>query len=115
VGVPDVSFCVGGVSGWIELKVIDRLPKHVITPVRVPHFTPAQRAWLKRRGIAGGNTWLLLKVIEPKTYLLFLYDRCDAVGRVSFLELQRASAQWWCDRINWKDFFDHISRANKLY
>jgi hypothetical protein len=57
-GTPDVEF----IGGWIELKSVDSKPKREDTVVRVDHFTPLQRLWLKKRRERGGRAWLLLRV-----------------------------------------------------
>jgi hypothetical protein len=56
-GTPDVNYT----GGWIELKYAKRWPVRG-GPLRVPHFTPEQRAWLLQRRKAGGRAYLLLKV-----------------------------------------------------
>ena len=57
-GLPDVSLA----TGWVELKVSRDYPTRPDTPVRLPHYTDDQRAWLRKRCLAGGNAWLALKV-----------------------------------------------------
>lgn len=57
-GNPDVNY----LCGWIELKYAHRWPTRPLTPLRLPHFTKAQRAWLTRRAHAGGCAFLLLQV-----------------------------------------------------
>lgn len=61
-GTPDVSYCLDGVEGWIELKQVEKWPIRPATPLRVEHFTAQQRAWLTRRSVAGGRVWVLLRV-----------------------------------------------------
>lgn len=70
-GTADVHYCVDGVTGWIELKEIEKLPVREKTPVRIPHFTKEQRLWLWDYHQAGGTAHLLLRIQRPKTYLLF--------------------------------------------
>jgi len=65
-GTPDVNYA----HGWIELKYCKTWPKRAATPLRIVHFTKEQRAWLERREIAGGLSWVLLKVGESE-WLLF--------------------------------------------
>lgn len=57
-GCPDIEF----VGGWIESKVLRRWPKNRALIVKVPHFTPAQRAWHVRRWAHGGWSWVVLEV-----------------------------------------------------
>lgn len=83
-GVPDVHYAItsptgASATGWIELKVVNKFPTRG-GPVRIRHFTDAQRAWLQRYGTAGGNAFLLLQVAIPKTYFLFDFRIAQAVG-----------------------------------
>ena len=64
-GTPDVNF----VEGWIELKWLRNWPVRETSKVPVPHFTPQQRVWLRKRQAAGGNVFLLLQC--KKEWLLF--------------------------------------------
>lgn len=64
-GVPDVNFT----GGWIELKYAKRWPVRG-GPLRLPHYTAAQRAWHLRRSRARGVVWVLLKVGKSE-WLLF--------------------------------------------
>ena len=78
VGVPDVSYGLEGMNGWIELKRVLKYPKKSQTVIQLPHFTGQQRNWLERRQEKGGNCWLLLQVEDD--YFIFKGDRCDRVG-----------------------------------
>jgi hypothetical protein len=58
-GMPDVEF----VGGWVELKYVPNYPKRkYITPIRIDHFTPIQRAWIRRRAKYGGRVFVVLRV-----------------------------------------------------
>ena len=80
VGVPDVNYS----HGWIELKYMDRWPPRG-GPLRVDHFTAAQRAWHVRRRKAGGRSFVLLKV-GTSEWLLF-------DGAVAAVELGNATRE----------------------
>lgn len=56
-GTPDVNY----IEGWIELKWLRAWPKRD-GEVRVDHFTPGQREWIRRRWKRGGAVWVLLQV-----------------------------------------------------
>ena len=59
-GTPDVECTLG----WIELKHLEHTPSYGDDGdrmFRLPHFRPAQRAWLAKRSLAGGKCWLLLR------------------------------------------------------
>jgi hypothetical protein len=72
-GVPDINFCVAGIEGWIELKEIPHWPRSKYTPVKF-RWEKEQRFWARKRGAAGGNVWLLLRVKESKSWLLFWWE-----------------------------------------
>lgn len=80
VGIPDLSFALGGVDGWLELKTIPAWPIRKATKVRVRHLTPEQVNWLGRREAAGfGAVFLLLAVGEsPASSEWFLLSASDA-------------------------------------
>lgn len=81
-GTPDVEF----IGGWVELKYVPTWPKRVGTALAVPHFTPIQRAWLRRRIRRGGKAWLLLRV--DRDWMLFRGDvAADILGQSSKDEL----------------------------
>jgi len=89
-GYPDVEF----IGGTVELKSLPKWPVRPETPVKVDHFTPAQRGWLLRRAARGGMTWLLLRV--GKTWLLFNGAvAADIVGRVPQDQLREAAHVVW--------------------
>ncbi len=72
-GIPDTDYCFSGVAGWMELKIIQYWPKKADTNLHTPlkHLTNDQINWMKKRSNAGGNVYLLLKVMRTKEYLLF--------------------------------------------
>ena len=64
-GVPDVSYSMNGVDGWIELKTIESWPKNIKTTINIPHLKAGQVNWLEEFGKAGsGRMFLLLSVGE---------------------------------------------------
>lgn len=65
VGTPDVNFS----GGWLELKNLSAWPAKPETVVAIPHFSPQQRVWQRRRHLAGGGSWVLLQV--DVDFLLF--------------------------------------------
>jgi hypothetical protein len=69
LGIPDVSYGVNGVNGWIELKHSPDFPKKDATPVRLRHFTDEQRLFLISRGETGGYCWVLWQI--KRDYFLF--------------------------------------------
>ena len=72
-GIPDIDYCIYGVAGWIELKIVQDWPAQPTTTLHtsLKHLTNDQINWMLRRSLAGGNVYLLLKVMSTKEYLLF--------------------------------------------
>lgn len=65
-GIPDVHYCYGGESGWIELKWLAKYPKKITCK----HFTAHQKLWLFNYwNNYHGRSWLLLR-IKKDTYLI---------------------------------------------
>lgn len=64
-GTPDVNY----VEGWVELKCVEKWPKREDTILRLDHFTPQQKLFLRKRWAKGGNAFLLLQVEQD--WLLF--------------------------------------------
>lgn len=101
-GIADVSFVGNDYRhGWMELKQLDAWPKRESTIVRVEHFTKEQKFWLQRKGKAGGNTWLFMKV--ERDYLLFYWTRLERIGQVNKDELLRDASVVWSKRMNWEE------------
>jgi hypothetical protein len=65
-GTPDVAH----VLGWIELKQISRWPARAETPLRVPHFRPEQRLWIRRWCCAAGPGSVTVLLRVGKEWLL---------------------------------------------
>lgn len=53
LGIPDVYYCLRGVSGWAELKLFPRVGK------APPHLTREQVLWGEEEARLGGNWWLV--------------------------------------------------------
>lgn len=69
IGTPDVCYCLGGVTGWIELKEEDHWPKRSGTPITVRSLKLEQVCWLEDWAkLPGGRAFLLLQIV--RTYML---------------------------------------------
>ncbi len=79
-GTPDVLYCLLGHVGMIELKAIPSWPKRPDTIVKIDHFTKQQKVWLSRWVRCGGKAYVLLKVAQPREYLLF--DAATAIAQI---------------------------------
>jgi hypothetical protein len=69
LGIPDVSYCYQGRSGWIEAKYLPSYPKRKTTSIFIKHFTAEQQLWIKRYIKSGGTIWLFLR-IEKDIYFI---------------------------------------------
>jgi len=71
-GTPDVYYqlheCGLDLAGWIELKQVDNWPRYSQTVIRVPHFTPQQRIWLRQHADAGGRSHVVVRVGRGPSY-----------------------------------------------
>lgn len=62
-GTPDVSFCIGGVEGHIELKFVKKYPKRASTPLLGnAGLRKEQIVWAIQRCRAGGRVFVLIGV-----------------------------------------------------
>lgn len=61
-GTPDVTYCLAGVSGWVELKALDDWPVRPATTISIPKLKKEQVEWLSRWHKAGGRAYMLLQV-----------------------------------------------------
>lgn len=72
-GTADVNF----IGGWMELKYAQDWPAREETTVRIEHFTPQQRVWLRRRHhnlkkcSNPEGIWLCLQVSKTRDWLVF--------------------------------------------
>lgn len=86
LGTPDINIT----HGWIELKYVAEWPKRTNTILRIHHFTPQQRVWLRRRWVAGGGAFFLLKIADE--FLLFDGETAYQVGKLLTREQCYATA-----------------------
>jgi len=106
-GVPDISYGINNVNGWIELKALYSWPKNPVTIVKVPGFTDQQRMWLQNRGHKGEHCWLLIRV--ERTYLLFSWRRVHLIGRLITVGMKFEANKVWNNSIDWSEFKKIIS------
>ena len=93
-GTPDVYYTIKGtgVGGWNELKHVHSWPKKWDTPLRLPHFTKHQKAFLKQHGKIGGHMFVLLQV--ERDYMLFNWMHLHLIGISTKNELIKYSNHW---------------------
>ncbi len=95
MGTPDCNT----IHGWFEYKHVKEWPKRG-GPLRIPHFTPQQRVWLRRRwrthgeGDKGHGAWMVLQVARD----IMLFDGETAarvVGNANKKDLFEAAICVW--------------------
>ncbi len=100
-GIPDVSYSMNGVNGWIELKTVEI---NKLGKVNIPHFTAEQRQWLKRHGRRGGHCFLFVEVTGGRSwstlYALIPHNKTDTVGGLSWEEMVQLSCHHSFDELN---------------
>lgn len=104
-GTPDVYY----MHGWIELKECDNWPKRDTTPLRLPHFTKWQRAWLKRHAHLGGTCFVLLKVGELEWFLIDGVVASDRLDNSTQSEIRECSALTFTNGFDSKGFLGWIT------
>lgn len=107
-GVPDVSYALNGVDGWIELKALDRWPKRAGTRV-TSGLTLIQGRWLVDRAQKGnGQCFIFLKV--GRDYLLWRWIDAHILAptaRVNQAALKALAMKKWENRID----FDELAEV----
>lgn len=93
-GWPDVHYCHGDNSGWLELKVEKKFPNKI-------KFEKAQPNWLTRYWSAGGYCYIWLYVEDTNTiyiwqgkYARTLNESGGTKKAPIFLEI-KANSQGW--------------------
>jgi hypothetical protein len=89
VGLPDVSYALDGVDGWLELKALDYAPVQVNVGL-----TAVQSAWLTLRGRAGnGQCFVLVRLGQE--HLLFSWQARDLVHKIPVDVLRSMAVARW--------------------
>jgi hypothetical protein len=107
VGTPDVNFA----DGWIELKWLRKWPEKPETPVRFPHFTVQQKAWIMQRQAARGNVWVL---VQCRTEWL-LFDgktACKVLGQVNKATMIEHCRQYWPNGLDRKELIACLTQLS---
>ena len=98
-GIPDYSYTVGGINGWLELKFG--------TASKSPHLRLMQRVWMDRNIKHGGNPLIFLGVIsEDHPEFGIIHG-----NKAERLYAARTNTEWiaccstvWPDRVIWSEF-----------
>ncbi len=95
-GTPDVNY----IDGWIELKWVRALPANEDTQIKLDHYTPQQKLWIRRRHLAGGRVFLLVQI--KKEWFLFKYPETNNVGSLTRKQMIEQSYKYW-KSMNWEE------------
>ncbi|MCK9231141.1 MAG: hypothetical protein RBS96_02535 [Dehalococcoidales bacterium] len=99
-GVPDIYYTnrVYKRMGWVELKYIHRWPINSQRILKVEHFTPQQKNWIRLNHKAGARVFLMIQV--GKDYLIFDGETAQNVGAMNKHEMFVMALKSWSNRIN---------------
>lgn len=99
-GTLDVYYTMNsGIMGWVELKHVHTWPKRDSTIIRVKHFSPQQKSFLRRHGRVGGNVKVLIQI--EKDYFLFPWKSALRIGEMVKEEFFENCQAHWKNRIDY--------------
>jgi len=103
-GTPDVYFTLtcNGRMGWIELKHLHEWPKRPDTIVKIDHYTPQQKSFIRRHGERGALVCLLIQI--KKDYFLFGWKNALNVGEIPKEEYFNQCIRHWANRMDYPEF-----------
>lgn len=84
-GIPDISYGIDGVNGWIELKAYKDWPKKPETIIPFKNFKRTQKKFLRGRGKAGGHCFVM--IIFGKEVVLIHWTDIHVLGTTTKEEL----------------------------
>jgi penicillin-binding protein-related factor A (putative recombinase) len=112
-GVPDVSYGMQGVNGWIELKEI-KWKKRRTTGNDIG-LSPEQRLWLRQRGKQGGRCFVLVRATESREYFLFSWRSVPKFGdmKITREEMHQHALRYWNKAINMDELVDELTQKER--
>lgn len=103
-GIPDLSYGMRGVCGWIELKYVPSGRTGILRPTK---FTPNQVNWLKKRGKKSGFCFVLVQVVGVG-YFLFSHEAAAEVARGQPLSWYRINSAWFSSTLDVEELADAL-------
>lgn len=98
-GVPDISFTIPAtdewlaVDGWLELKYAPASKRTTVVARFDTRSWAAQKIWMRKRGGAGANIWVLAQVGEE--FILLPWRNAVAIlGVAPIADLQKHGVYW---------------------
>lgn len=119
-GIPDLSFGVRGVSGWIEMKFLSELTveQYHRFDFDFAHFRSDQRNWLTARGDHTHNrvyVFLQLGTGVSRAFYLWRWPELKAVlGKKRFSAVEATALGVWPGRVIPGEFVRAIVTNNRL-
>ena len=107
LGVPDVTYSVKGVHGWIELKWVPKAPVKQSTKMRLSHLTEQQKQWIFSRGKLAGDVWLLVRVEDE--FFLFDHKFIHDIQQMTIDEWRVNCEVNWSKKINFEELSTILS------
>lgn len=107
-GVADIIYSCMGKRGFIELKYLKEWPKRPDTPVKIPHLTEIQRAWLSLHEQEANLCFILLQI--EKDYLLYSAKRIDDLGIFNKKTLFYFCVASWHKQIDFKELANCLQK-----
>jgi hypothetical protein len=103
-GIPDVSFAMNGIDGWIELKARARISASISLGL-----SNEQAIWLYRRGkIGSGHCFVMARI--GKEHLLFRYNVVNVLTISQSMEnLRHLADARWIGSIDFNQFTERIT------
>jgi hypothetical protein len=109
VGIPDISFGLDGIQGWIEMKSLSSWP--IRNNRKIPDLTIHQVRWLEARGRTGGSCWILLSV--ETDYILIPWTQGDQLRIEGLPKKDRIDWPMWSGRLDRITFTKTLIKRNE--
>jgi len=106
-GTPDVNY----VEGWIELKHAEVWPVKPKTPLRLEHFTPEQRNWIRKRYRHAGAMHVVLQV-KREWFILEPMWAADFLGLVPRHEIVDNAIRRYPKGLDKEDFLQFFKEMH---
>ena len=106
-GIPDVSYSMSGINGWIELKTVRAMEGGLVD---LSHFTSEQKQWLKRHGRRGGHCFLFIEITNKsiREYIMIDWRNVDIGGKMLISELIKLSCYHSSESIDLGGFINAL-------
>jgi hypothetical protein len=112
-GHPDVSYCIKGIEGHMELKFIPRAPARMTTAVFTDHhgLRDSQKAWIHTRVKHKGRVAIVAQVGE----IIFVVPGFEwrRFNQMTYFDLGKACI--WGDRPGWASLYGALIEPQTRY